>query len=103
MAYNVGVTRAKVEAGTAALVYDPTNTPNDLVRECQNMLKALKNNSGAYYYTGAADGKYGTGMKNAVRTFQEENDWACGDADEKIGKKTLAALDIACRWKTGCG
>lgn len=45
MAYNVGVTRAKVEAGTAALVYDPTNTPNDLVRECQNMLKALKNNS----------------------------------------------------------
>lgn len=95
MAYNVGVTRAKVEAGTAALVYDPTNTPNDLVRECQNMLKALKNNSGAYYYTGAADGKYGTGMKNAVRTFQEENDWACGDADEKIGKKTLAALDIA--------
>ena len=70
MAYNVGVTRAKVEAGTAALVYDPTNTPNDLVRECQNMLKALKNNSGAYYYTGTADVKYGTGMKNAVRTFQ---------------------------------
>ena len=78
MAYNVGVTRAKVEAGTAALVYDPTNTPNDLVRECQNMLKALKNNSGAYYYTGTADGKYGTGMKNAVRTFQERlGVWRC--------------------------
>lgn len=54
------------------------------VLAAQNLLKNLG------YYTGALDGKYGSGMRSAVIQFQRRNAVA---ADGKIGKVTLAALN----------
>lgn len=95
MAYNEGVTRDSILNQGKALVYDPTNTYNTVVHECQVMLSRLENKNGAYYYTGSLDGRFGTGMRNAVLSFQQENVYACGTPDGKVGKNTLTALDIA--------
>lgn len=95
MAYNEGVTRDGVLNHGKVLVYDPTNTYNALVADCQRMLNILEDKTGSSYYDGARDGLYGTGMRNAVISFQTENNIECGAVDGKIGKKTLLTLDIA--------
>ena len=57
--------------------------------EVSSIQKALKNRG---YYTGAIDGIYGTGTKNAVINFQRDNGLS---ADGIAGKRTLAALGIS--------
>lgn len=55
------------------------------VKELQNQLKKLG------YYSGTADGKYGSGTVTAVKKFQKANGLT---ADGKAGAKTRALLEI---------
>lgn len=55
------------------------------VTDIQNILKQQG------FYTGAVDGIYGTGTRNAVINFQKANGLA---ADGIVGKNTLAALGL---------
>lgn len=57
--------------------------------EVVNIQNALKQKG---YYTGATDGIYGTGTRDAVKKFQKDNGLT---ADGIAGSKTLAALGIS--------
>ena len=63
-----------------------SGSSGDAVRTLQNNLIRLG------YLTGSADGKFGTGTKNAVRAFQAANGLT---ADGEAGEKTLAAIQAA--------
>lgn len=64
------------------------------VRQIQKKLKSLG------YYTGAVDGIYGTGTKNAVIAFQK----SCGlTADGIAGPKTLLYLGLGSGTSAGTG
>ena len=60
-----------------------SGSSGEMVEELQTRLKALG------YYTGAIDGQYGGGTKNAVKTFQTQHKL---EADGIAGSKTLAML-----------
>lgn len=58
-------------------------------KEVVDIQNALKQTG---YYTGAIDGIYGTGTRNAVIAFQKDNGLT---ADGVVGSKTLSALGIS--------
>jgi len=72
-----------IKGGSGANVY---RTPSGFTIQTTMLQRALKN---AGYYTGPIDGKTGSGTREAIRRFQEDNGLT---ADGVCGRQTWAKL-----------